>query len=234
MSYKIYYNWGVIWMEAGEAIFKVDYELKNRVPAYHFTGIGFTYPKYDWFYKVRDKFESYADTTNIKPIYFARYQNEGSTSVTEKANFNFKQSKANTSINNGKILKTDSVKITPCTIDVITAIYYARCIDFSTHKPNDTIPITLYLENKIYPVYIRYIGKEVFNAEGLGKFNCIKFKPLLIEGTIFKGGEGMTVWVTDDENKIPLYVETPIVIGSVKVRLSKCSGLRNNINSKIK
>ncbi|MEW6469429.1 MAG: DUF3108 domain-containing protein [Bacteroidota bacterium] len=234
ITYKIYYNWGMIWMAAGEVTFKAELgEFKGK-PAWHFSGTGGTYEKYDWFYKVRDKFESYADTASLKPFRFVRDQNEGSTSIYEECLFSFKKKKAYSVIRKDKKTKLDSVSITDCTIDVMTAIYYARCLDFSSYKVKDTIPMSLYLENQVYPIYIRYMGKEVHDLEGFGKFNCIKFRPKLIEGTIFKGGEDMTVWVTDDKNRLPLYVETPIVVGKIKVYLTKFSGLRHPFASKIK
>jgi hypothetical protein len=116
---------------------------------------------------------------------------------------------------------------------VLTAIYYARNIDYSHCKVNDTISVSLLLDNKLYPIYVRYLGKGQYTSKELGKFNCIKFSPLLVEGTIFRGGEGMIVWATDDQNKVPLYIETPIVIGTVKVQLISCKGLRNPETSKI-
>jgi hypothetical protein len=47
------------------------------------------------------------------------------------------------------------------------------------------------------------MGKETSKPK-YGNFRAIKFKPMLIKGTIFEGGEKMTVWVSDDANKIPL------------------------------
>src|SRR5204863_7960528 len=105
----------------------------------------------------------------------------------------------------------DSLAVTPCTNDVMTAIFYVRCLDFSKYKVKDTIPITFVLDGEVFPSYVRYLGKETIKSEVLGNVKCIKFSPKLIEGTIFKGGEGMVVWVTDDENKMPVYVETPIL-----------------------
>ena len=131
---------------------------------------------------------------------------------------------------NNKPAKLDSINITSCTNDIGTAIYYTRCLDFSKSKKNDTIPITFVLDGKVYYSYIRYLGKEIINSELLGNVRCIKFSPKLVEGTIFKGGEGMVVWVTDDENKIPIYVETPIIVGVIKVKLSGYYGLRNKID----
>ena len=83
------------------------------------------------------------------------------------------------------------------------------------------------LDGKIFPLYVRYLGKEQYTSTTLGKFNCIKFRPLLVEGSIFRKGEHMTVWVTDDENKLPLYIETEIIVGTVKVSLHAYKGLRH-------
>lgn len=234
LKYTIHYNWGAIWMEAGEVTFTATAESYKGRNAYHFKGTGSTYPKYDWFYKVRDKYESWADTASLKPLRFIRDSHEGGNSAYNDYVFDHRKKLVYTGTRNkDNELELDSVKITNCTVDVMTAIYYARCIDFSKYRPNDTIPITLVLDNKVYPVYIRYIGKEIYEHKQLGKFNTIKFKPLLIEGTIFKGGEGMTVWVTDDQNKIPLYVETPIIVGTIKVFLASTKGLRNPVTSRI-
>jgi hypothetical protein len=230
-QYKIYYNWGALWMAAGEASFSASLTNLNGKNMYHFVGLGATYSQYDWFYKVRDKYESYADTSTLRPLRFIREAKEGGSYTYDYYVFNQRQNKVYTSsIRNKTTSKLDSIKITACTNDVMTAIFYARCLDFSLYKPKDTIPITFVLDGALFPSYIRYLGKETIQSDVLGKVKCIKFSPKLIEGTIFKGGEGMIVWVTDDENKMPVYVETPIVIGTIKVKLSKYIGLKNKID----
>ncbi len=235
LNYKIYYNWGAIWMAAGEASFNT-YKTKIReLETYHFVGLGATYPKYDWFYKVRDKYESYVDTATLKPIRFTRECYEGSNYTFDDYVFTQKTNKVYTSSKRDKKnSKIDSIKVTNCTNDVLTAIYHARCLDFSIYKPNDTIPIVFVLDGEVFPSYIRYLGKEVIKSELLGTVRCIKFKPKLIEGTIFKEGEGMTVWVTDDKNKLPVYVETPLTIGTIKVMLTSYTNLRNPMDGVIK
>lgn len=230
-NYKIYYNWGVLWMEAGEASFSVFLNNLNGRSVYHFVGLGATYSKYDWFYKVRDKYESYADTATLKPIRFIREAKEAGTYTYDDYVFNHQKKKVYTSEKrNKKPSKLDSLNITSCTNDVMTAIFYARCLDFSKYKAKDTIPLTFILDGEVLKSYIRYLGKETIKSDLLGTIRCIKFSPKLIEGSIFKGGEGMIVWVTDDENKMPIYVETPIIIGTIKVHLSKYTGLKNSIN----
>ncbi len=231
LNYKIYYNWGAIWIAAGEASFNAYLTNLNGRYVYHLLSLGATYPQYDWFYKVRDKYESYVDTTSLKPLRFTREVKESSNYVFDDYVFDQRKNRMyTTSIRNKKLTKLDSINITSCTNDVMTAIFYARCLDFSKYKPKDSIPITFVLDGQLYPSYMTYLGKEIIHTELLGKVRCIKFSPRLVEGTIFRGGEGMIVWVTDDENKIPIYVETPIIIGAIKAKLINYTGLKNKIN----
>lgn len=233
LNYKVIYNWGMIWLESAEASFKVKQAKYNGKNCYLFTGSGSTYPKYDWFFKVRDVFETYLDSATFRPLKFQADIQEGGKKDKHVYLFNNPQRKAYTIINYGsKPAKIDTLKMGACTIDVLTAIYYARSIDYSTCKKNDTISISLLVDGKIYPTYVRYLGKELFISKELGTYKCIKFSPLLIEGTIFKKGEGMTVWVTDDKNKLPIYIETPITVGTVKVKLMSYKGLRNSEDAK--
>jgi hypothetical protein len=235
LRYKVIYNWGAIWLESAEGNFSVKKaEFRGR-NCYQLTGTGFTYPKYAWFYKVQDLFESYVDSQSFRPLRFHADIAEGGKKEKHDYFFNSNTQKVFTSIQRGKsAAKVDSLHIGPCTIDVITAIYYARNIDYSHCKLNDTISVSLLLDNKLYPLYVRYLGKAVYTSEVLGKFNCIRFSPLLVEGTIFKGGESMVVWVSDDLNKVPLCIETPLVIGTVKVQLVSRKNLRNPESSRIR
>ncbi len=229
LRFKVIYNWGFIWLESAEAQFTVKSTKYKGKVAYVLNGSGTTYSKYDWFFKVRDEFETILDSASFKPLVFRASIAEGSKKEWHNYFFNNEKKKAFTYVKkNNKSIVADSVKMSDCTIDVLTAIYYARNIDFSKCKINDTVNISLIIENKIYPIYIRYLGKGFYSSPEIGNFNCLKFSPLLIEGTIFKGGEGMVVWVSDDKNKIPVYVEAPIVVGSVKVKLISFKGLRNN------
>ncbi len=224
----------MIWLESAHASFKVSSAKLNGKNCYLFNGSGSTYTKYDWFYKVRDVFETYVDSESFRPLKFRADILEGSKNDKHTYIFNTPQKKAYTIINHGrKPVHVDTLKINACTIDVLTAIYYARNIDYSNCKTNDTVGISLLLDGKVYAIYVRYLGKEVFTSKELGKYNCIKFSPLLVEGSIFKKGEGMTVWVSNDKNKIPIYIETPITVGTVKVKLMNYKGLKNREEAKI-
>jgi hypothetical protein len=88
----------------------------------------------------------------------------------------------------------------------------------------------MFLDYENFNLYIRYLGRETIKTK-YGTFRAIKFKPLLVKGTIFEGGEGMTVWVTDDANHIPVRIESPIVVGKVKVDMMSYANLRYPLRS---
>jgi hypothetical protein len=116
---------------------------------------------------------------------------------------------------------------------VVSAVFYARNIDFSKLQPEDKIAFSMFLDNEVYNMYIRYLGKETVKTK-FGKFNAIKFKPLLLKGTIFEGGEKMTVWVTDDANHIPVRIESPIVVGKVKIDMMEYENIRHPMTSLVR
>jgi hypothetical protein len=225
ITYKIYYHAGLMNIGAGECTFSNKLEQYNGKPVYHVVGEGKTYKSYDWFYKVRDKYESFIDTTTNLPVKFTRNVNEGGYKFSELALFNHTM---------GNVTGTKGTfKISSCCQDVLSTIYWSRNIDYSKHKLEDKIPFKMYIDNQEFEIYVRYLGKEKISTE-LGTFNCVKFKPLLIEGTLFKGGEGMVVWATDDWNHIPVRVESPIVVGEIRADLIAAKGLRHGLSSWIK
>lgn len=223
--FNIYYSVVGLYVNAGNATFTTSVENYNNKPVYHVVGDGTSNSKYDWIFKVRDRYETYFDTATLQPYKFLRDVNEGGFKIYENVTFN---QKANTAITAKGVYKIPS-----CIQDVLSAIYYARNMNFDSYKIDDKIPFNMFLDNEVYNLYIKYLGKETIKTK-FGKFNAIKFKPLLIKGTIFEGGENMTVWVSDDANHIPLRVESPIVVGSVKVDMMGFENLRYPLTSMLK
>jgi hypothetical protein len=225
IRYKVLYHWGAMNIGAGEVTFTTQYEKFQNKNTYHLIGEGGTYKSYDWFFKVRDKYESYVDTATMLPLKFIRKVNEGGYKISNNVSFNHKERNA--------ISEIKSIKIPSCTQDVLSTIYYARNLAFTKYKIGDKIPFDMYIDDQVFSLYIKYLGKEKITI-GLGTFNAIVFKPLLINGTIFKGGVAMRVWASDDLNHVPLRVESPISVGDIRVDLISHSGLKYPMTSKIK
>lgn len=235
LKYELSYNWGLIWLDAGQVTFKVEKADHKGIPCYKISGIGNTYPSYDWIYKVRDRFECWVDTVTLKPYRYIRDVKEGGRIFYNECFFNHAKQKAYcVTIEQKKSPRLDTVPIASCSFDPLTMIYFSRNINYSRFKYRDTIPISLFLDNNIHSLYIRYLGKDKFTLRDKSVAECIKFSPLLVSGTIFSGGEGMKVWATDDMNKIPIHVEAPIQVGTVKANIISWKGLRNktSINKK--
>jgi len=235
VTYHVYYNLGPIWVPAAAVTFSVDYTEYLNNPCYKFKGKGQTFSSYNWIYKVDDTYETYVDTNDFRPIKYIRNTKEGGTTIYNENYFNNKKNLAYsfTKKNNKNWVK-DTVAILSCTYDVLTMIYAARRINFDLYKINDKISISIYLDSKTYPnQYLKYLGREVLKTD-LGEYNCIKFKPALISGTIFKEGDEMTVWVSDDKNRIPLLVETPILVGSIKAKVQSIKNNKYPLTSLIK
>lgn len=225
ITFKVYYNMGFIWAGAGTATFTTQLDKYNGKQVYHVKGVGKTYDSYEWFYKVYDVYESYIDVDNMMPVKFKRNVNEGDISFTNDVSFDHKAHKATS--------KNGTYSIPNCVQDVLSTIYYARSIDYNKYKPGDKIPFSMFIDDEVYDLYIRYVGKEEVKTK-YGVFKAIKIAPLLIDGTMFKGGEKMVVWVSDDENHLPVRIDSPILIGSIKVDLVEYENLRHPFTALIR
>lgn len=224
ISFKIYYSVIGIYVDAGTAKFTAYREDFNDKPVYHIVAEGTSNPRYDWIFKVRDKYESYMDTETLQPLRFVRNISEGGYKKQENVYFNHQT---------GKATSTNGVFDVPkCIQDVISAVYQARNINYTKYKPGEKIPFSMFLDDKVYDIYIRYMGTEEVHTK-YGRFNAIKLKPMLIKGNAFSGGEKMTLWVSNDGNHIPLRIETPLSVGSIKVDMMGYANIRYPFSSQI-
>jgi len=229
VTYRAYYNWKFIWLNAGDVFFSVKDTVYKNQDSFHFISKGWSLKEYDWFFKVRDSFESIVAKDGFKPLWFLRDTEEGGFKTYNRYDFNHSNNQVNIiSYTSKRAYKEETKIIRPCSFDVLSAIYFCRTIDFNAYKQGDKIPLTMVIDNDVFNLFIRYLGKEDLKLHKDTKiYSTIKFSVMLVEGTIFKGGEDMTIWVTDDGNRVPLMVEAKILIGSVKAVITGASGLLN-------
>jgi len=235
LTYVISYNWFIVWTEVGEVKMTIENSDYKGIPTYKLSGFGNTYSSWDWFFKVRDKYQCQIEKQTMKPLFFRRDIQEGTYNHYETYDFDFKN---NSTISIHKVNQNpegiDTIKINGCVFDVLSAFLFARNIEFNKYKPGDIVPISVILDQKIYNIYFKYLGIEKLKVKYAGEFECIKFSLLLIEGELFKEGDNMTVWVSNDKNHLPVYIESPIIIGSVKARIANIKGNRYPFTSFIK
>lgn len=232
ITYKLYYNWNFIWLPAGEVVFKVA-ETDGQ---YHIVAKGRTYKSYEWFFKVRDTYESYVDKETLLPSTSVRNVSEGKYRLYDQVTFDQESNKA-VSLRGKTQAEAVSREypIDGCMHDVLSIIYYARNLAFDDYSSGQEFPVKIFMDKEVWPLQVKYKGKEASKkVKGKGRFNTIKFSPEVIEGTVFEKGAEMNVWVSDDQNRIPLLIESPVSVGSVKAVLKSYKGLRHDFTAKVK
>ena len=234
LRYRVYYDAILTGqVNAGEAELEIKKETKviaNR-NTYHIVGLGLTKGIFNMFFKVVDRYETYIDEEALVPWVFIRRVNEGGYKIIQDVTFN--QFKKTVTTVNGNTTTTTTLSVNENMQDIISALYYSRTLDFTDAKIGQSFSIPFILDDSIYMSKIIYEGKEVKTFD-IGTFNCLKFKPMVATGSVFSDPYPMTLWVTDDKNHIPLFAESAILVGSVKMELFKYSGLANPLSSKIK
>lgn len=209
--------------DAGEATFRVvdtKRTIKGR-KLWRTIATGKTVSAFEWFYKVDDYYESYIDADALVPWVFKRRVDEGGFKFSQ--DYTFFQHKNEVETEKGNVHEVpDKVQ------DMISAFYYARTFDFSRAKKGDTFLVNIFIDEELTPTRIKYLGKEVIRTRK-GKYRCHKFAPVVVEGRIFPSDDAATIWITDDENKIPIMAKAKLHFGSVKMHLVRWEGLNNPI-----
>ncbi len=219
ITYRVHYGF----IDAGTARLEIMTEDKKfgGRNAYHMVGTGRSRGAFDWFFKVRDRYETFIDAEAILPWVFIRRVDEGGYKINQNYVFNPYQNKV---IADGKHFETpDNVQ------DMLSSFYYSRCIDYSKAKAGDIFTIPSFVDEEIFEMQIKFICKETIETD-LGTFRCLKFRPVVQKGRVFKKEEDLNVWITDDENHIPIRAQAEVLVGSIKMDLESYSGLANPIS----
>jgi len=216
LTYRLHYGF----IDAGVAVLEVKPEIQSLSgrKMYHIVGNGYSKGSFDWFFKVRDRYETYLDSAALVPWRFVRNVDEGGYKFQQYYFFNRYTNKVNVGNN-------ETFPIRDETQDMVSSFYAARNIDFTKAKEGDVFTVDSFLDKESWPMKIKYVGKETIKSD-VGKIRCLKFRPIVQKGRIFKKEEDLTMWISDDANHIPIRAEAKILVGSIKLDLTSVS---NNI-----
>ena len=205
-------------IKVGSAEMKIEKQIKiNGVSTFHIIGKGRTASFFDWFFKVRDVYETYFDTSKIRPVKFVRDIHEGG--YEKKQQYIFKHSA-------GKVFwKDTSHVIFPTTQDMLSALFYARTFNKNDLLQKKSFFVPIFMDEENYSLEILYLKDEKVKTN-FGEVNCMVFKPKMQEGRVFEDGEEMKIWISDDRNRLLIKVETQIWAGSIKAILVKHQGVK--------
>jgi len=223
LVYRVHYGW----LTAGEAVFEVYPKLYliNGLIAYVFRGSGKTASAFEWFYKVRDYMDTYVDTAQMRSLLYYRYVNEGDFHFVDTVYFDHERMEVRG--RKGIFPMVDGV------MDMLGAFYYARRLNIRSMPDGTVVPIPVFLDDKIYDLGMKILGREKIKTD-LGIFRCIKITPLVVADRVFRGEAEMIMWVTDDENLIPVKITSPVIVGNVSATLVRYENLKYPLSSRIK
>jgi len=228
LEYRVFYHSLITGnVTAGEGTLEVKAENRkfNNRNTMHIVGIGKSKGAFNWFYKVNDRFETYIDEEAMFPWMFVNRTHEGGYTKDDDVTFNHDTGKA--------VSRNSTTRLPENVQDFVSGFYYARTLDISKVPPGGGFNVPFFLNDSVYTSRIIYEGKDVIKTE-LGTFNCLKFKPMVVKGDVFSDPYPMSIWVTDDRNRIPILFESAVIVGSVRMELTNYTGLANPMTARVK
>lgn len=236
-SFVLHYRWGAINSDVGYADVTLDTLTYNGQKAFKCYLYGKTTRLFDFFFKVREEFSSVFTYEGLMPLEFRRHSQEGNYEA--KNTYIYDRLAAEPRII-ADVYSTSSgqrnldIPLTPCTFDLPSLFYFARNMDFDVIEPGRKYPMTFAIDDEVFNVYFILHGRETIKVKGLGHVRTIKFAAKLLEGEVFKGETDMLIWVSDDDNRLPVYFEAPLLVGTARGRMSSCENLKYPFTSLIK
>jgi len=229
MDFTMHYTWGMIDSDVGSATVNLDTVRFNGEKAFLCSVYGKTTRMYDLFFKVREDFKSWFSVDGLRPLKFTRDTFEGK--YVARNTYIYDWNAADPHIiadvySSSRGQRNMELPLTPCTFDLPALFFFARNIDMEKVEPGKRYPMTFAIDDDIYNVYFIFYGPETIKVKGLGTVKTIRFAAKLLAGEVFTGEEDMMIWISDDENRVPVYFEAPILVGTASGRMSGCSGLK--------
>ena len=212
-------------LKAGNATLTVKDANLNGKDMYHVVGNGWTSGMIKWFFKVKDRYESYFDKKTIKPYKFIRNIDEGGH--TKDIEIDFDQVNHKAYVNDKKHKQKKVFDTKPNIQDMVSTFYYLRNnLDTSNLKVGNEVQVHMFFDEENYGFKLKYLGEETIETE-FGDIETLVFRPYVMAGRVFKEEESLTLWVSKDKNKVPLRIKADLAVGSLRADLEAFKGLKH-------
>ncbi len=199
---------------------------------FHAKGYGETTGLARLFFKVEDRYESYFDKYTGQPYKFIRDIDEGGHTKDIEIEFDHESRKA--LVNDKKHKRKTTHDVSENVQDMISAFYYLRNnYEVDDIRVGESIELDMFFDRENFRFKLKYLGNETLRTK-FGKVACLKFRPIVQAGRVFKEEESLTLWVSNDKNKIPIRVKADIVVGSIKADLHNFKGLKYPFRIQVK
>ena len=226
--FKFRIHYGIV--NAGYATLEVKDATINNKKTFHVVGKGYTTGMSRFFFKVDDLYESYIDKETRNPYRFVRQIDEGGYTKNQEGFFN--QSVNKVVVKDYKHKTEKTIYIPKNTQDILSTFYYLRNHpNIDKLKVGESIAIDMFFDDETTKFKLKFIGRENLNTK-FGDVKSMVFRPFVQSGRVFKEQESLTVWISDDNNKVPLRIKASLAVGSIKADIDSYRGLKNPFKTK--
>lgn len=221
--FKFRIHYGLV--TAGYATLEVKEAVKEEKPVFYAVGYGYTTGMTKMFFKVEDHYQSFIDKNTSKPYQFLRKINEGGYTKNQEGFFN--QQKNTVFVKDHKYNTEKTFPVSENVQDIVSSFYYLRNHpNIDKLKPGESIMIDMFFDDETVKFKLKFVGREIIKTK-FGKIKTMIFRPLVQSGRVFKEEESLTVWISDDDNKIPVSIKASLAVGSLKADLESFKGLKH-------
>ncbi|WP_026450946.1 DUF3108 domain-containing protein [Aequorivita capsosiphonis] len=221
-KFRVHYGF----VTAGYATLQVKNASVNGNDVFHVRGYGETVGLSKWFFNVQDDYQSYIDREKDIPYRFIRKIDEGGYTKDLQIDFDHFNNKAR--VIDKKHNETSEFSFPKETQDMISAFYFLRNkLETENIKEGDVVEMNMFFDKENYKFRLKFLGKEVLDTN-FGRVRTLVFRPYVQSGRVFKEKESLTVWISDDKNKIPLLIKANLAVGSLKATLTEFKGLQHS------
>ena len=238
LRYKVAYRAKLIPnTEMATVVMRTSLDTLGGRPVYKVFGEGKIMPSYRWFFNIDDKYTIYVDTLTKRTLRFESDLYEGGYTFRSHYDYDWQSMQVRTwSQSRQNEPRENAMTLTEHSMDPVSLYYNLRSIDASLFTDDEPRELEMVLENKIRHLRYRFLGREECRVPKKGRFRTLKFACTLgsSEEFSFTDGSEFFIWITDDRNKFPVMLESPIRVGSVRAYISGWEGLAYPLDAKIK
>ncbi|MFA6359407.1 MAG: DUF3108 domain-containing protein [Dysgonamonadaceae bacterium] len=232
LTYDLYYKYGILNMKGGNATLNTESTVYNGTDAYKMTLHATTGGLINSIYNVDDTLTGFVDK-NIVPLLFTKGATEGKDYTRERQIYKYQNGETfirTIRHRNGKLSFDENITTERCTYDMMSVLAFARTLDYSNMKRGDNTHVQFISGRRLVNMYIRYLGTISMKVNNGKTYDALELSLMILDKAFVDQEEAMNVWITNDENKLPLQINTKLKIGTMRAVLKDFSGNKHPLN----
>ena len=226
LTYDLYYKYGLVNTKAGTSSLKTTAEKFNNTDAYKMTLLAQSSGTARKLFSLNDTLTCYT-TKDLVPLAYLKNAREGKSHTVERVIYTYGSQgiSLNTRrVKNGEFRFEETIKANTCIYDMMSVVFYARTLNYTGMKKGDTSKADFISGRKKVNMVIEYGGIETVEANNNNKYSCIKLILSIMDDAFSDKKEAMRVYITNDDNRLPVRLDSKLNIGSTRAILKSYKG----------